>query len=77
MVGSAGSDDKVAYLKSIGFDEAFNYKTVASLDEALRKASPDGYDCFFDNVSSGRGLYPELTVIFLKLKQELKLYTSN
>lgn len=51
MVGCAGSDDKVAYLKKIGFDEAFNYKTVKSLDEALSKASPDGYDCFFDNVS--------------------------
>uniref|UniRef100_A0A8V0XY15 Prostaglandin reductase 1 n=1 Tax=Gallus gallus TaxID=9031 RepID=A0A8V0XY15_CHICK len=50
VVGCAGSDSKVAYLKNIGFDEAFNYKTVASLDEALRKASPDGYDCFFDNV---------------------------
>ncbi|XP_051645479.1 prostaglandin reductase 1 isoform X2 [Manacus candei] len=50
VVGCAGSDDKVAYLKKIGFDEAFNYKTVKSLDEALRKASPDGYDCFFDNV---------------------------
>ncbi|NWI53483.1 PTGR1 reductase, partial [Calyptomena viridis] len=49
VVGCAGSDDKVAYLKKIGFDEAFNYKIV-SLDEALRKASPDGYDCFFDNV---------------------------
>ncbi|NWS84009.1 PTGR1 reductase, partial [Toxostoma redivivum] len=50
VVGCAGSDDKVAYLKKIGFDEAFNYKTVKSLDEALHKASPDGYDCFFDNV---------------------------
>ncbi|KAJ7417536.1 Prostaglandin reductase 1 [Willisornis vidua] len=50
VVGCAGSDDKVAYLKTLGFDEAFNYKTVSSLDEALRKASPDGYDCFFDNV---------------------------
>ncbi|XP_048788444.1 prostaglandin reductase 1 [Lagopus muta] len=50
VVGCAGSDSKVAYLKKIGFDEAFNYKTVTSLDEALRKASPDGYDCFFDNV---------------------------
>ncbi|NXM36363.1 PTGR1 reductase, partial [Oxyruncus cristatus] len=50
VVGCAGSDDKVAYLKKIGFDEAFNYKTIKSLDEALRKASPDGYDCFFDNV---------------------------
>ena len=29
---------------------AFNYKTVESLEEALRTASPDGYDCYFDNV---------------------------
>ncbi|XP_074850138.1 prostaglandin reductase 1 [Carettochelys insculpta] len=50
VVGCAGSDKKVAYLKLIGFDEAFNYKTIGSLEEALRKASPDGYDCYFDNV---------------------------
>ncbi|XP_053556602.1 prostaglandin reductase 1 isoform X2 [Bombina bombina] len=49
VVGSAGSDDKLKYLKEIGFDEVFNYKTV-NLEEAMRKASPDGYDCFFDNV---------------------------
>lgn len=55
VVGCAGSDKKVAYLKQIGFDEAFNYKTVGSLEEALRKASPDGYDCYFDNVSSNWG----------------------
>ncbi|RVE60410.1 hypothetical protein OJAV_G00180850 [Oryzias javanicus] len=50
VVGSAGSEEKVAFLKELGFDEAFNYKTVTSLEEALRKASPDGYDCFFENV---------------------------
>ncbi|XP_033465925.1 prostaglandin reductase 1-like [Epinephelus lanceolatus] len=50
VVGSAGSDAKVAFLKELGFDEAFNYKTVGSLEEALRKASPDGYDCLFENV---------------------------
>uniref|UniRef100_A0A3Q3JLZ2 Prostaglandin reductase 1 n=1 Tax=Monopterus albus TaxID=43700 RepID=A0A3Q3JLZ2_MONAL len=50
VVGSAGSDAKVAFLKKLGFDEAFNYKTVGSLEEALKKASPDGYDCFFENV---------------------------
>lgn len=50
VVGSAGSDDKVAYLKELGFDEAFNYKTVSSLEEALKNASPEGYDCFFENV---------------------------
>lgn len=50
VVGTAGSDEKVAYLKKLGFDVAFNYKTVKSLEEALRTASPDGYDCYFDNV---------------------------
>ncbi|KAI5104442.1 prostaglandin reductase 1 [Silurus meridionalis] len=50
VVGSAGSDAKVAYLKELGFDYAFNYKTVPSLEEALNQASPDGYECFFENV---------------------------
>ncbi|XP_054440502.1 prostaglandin reductase 1 [Pteronotus mesoamericanus] len=50
VVGAAGSDHKVAYLKKLGFDVAFNYKTVESLEETLKKASPDGYDCYFDNV---------------------------
>lgn len=50
VVGAAGSDDKVAYLKKLGYDVAFNYKTVKSLEETLKKASPDGYDCYFDNV---------------------------
>uniref|UniRef100_A0A6I8SCD6 Prostaglandin reductase 1 n=1 Tax=Xenopus tropicalis TaxID=8364 RepID=A0A6I8SCD6_XENTR len=50
VVGSAGSDEKLTFLKEIGFDEAFNYKTVSSLAEALKTASPEGYDCYFDNV---------------------------
>ncbi|XP_035282182.1 prostaglandin reductase 1-like [Anguilla anguilla] len=50
VVGCAGTDAKVSYLKELGFDHAFNYKTVTSLEEALRAASPDGYDCYFDNV---------------------------
>ena len=50
VVGSAGSDEKVAYCKSIGFDEVFNYKTVSSLEEALKTACPKGIDCFFENV---------------------------
>ncbi|KAG8455041.1 hypothetical protein GDO86_001313 [Hymenochirus boettgeri] len=50
VVGSAGTDDKLTFLKEIGFDEVFNYKTVSSLAEVLKKASPEGYDCFFDNV---------------------------
>ncbi|WP_188556582.1 NADP-dependent oxidoreductase [Hymenobacter glacieicola] len=49
VVGTAGSDEKVAYLKELGFDEAINYKT-ANLAEALAAAAPNGVDCYFDNV---------------------------
>lgn len=50
VVGFAGSDKKVEYLKSIGFDAAYNYKTVKSLDEAIKESCPNGVDLFFDNV---------------------------
>jgi len=46
VLGSAGSDEKVAWLRDeLGFDRAFNYKT-ASLKEELA----DGIDVYFDNV---------------------------
>uniref|UniRef100_A0AAQ5XUQ6 15-oxoprostaglandin 13-reductase n=1 Tax=Amphiprion ocellaris TaxID=80972 RepID=A0AAQ5XUQ6_AMPOC len=63
VVGSAGSDAKVAYLKELGFDVAFNYKTVDSLEEALKTASPEGYDCFFENVGG-----PSSTVALQQMK---------
>jgi len=49
VVGCAGSDAKVEYLKEIGFDGAFNYKT-ADLEKELKNLCPKGIDCFFDNV---------------------------
>ncbi|WBA42329.1 NADP-dependent oxidoreductase [Hymenobacter canadensis] len=49
VIGTAGSDEKVAYLKELGFDEAINYKT-ANIAEALAAAAPNGIDCYFDNV---------------------------
>jgi hypothetical protein len=50
VVGSAGSDEKVAYvLERCGFDAAFNYRT-RDLDEALRALCPRGIDVYFDNV---------------------------
>jgi NADPH-dependent curcumin reductase CurA len=50
VVGSAGSDDKVAYVvERCGFDAAFNYKT-RTMDEALRELCPRGIDVYFDNV---------------------------
>ena len=49
VVGTAGTDEKVAYLKELGFDEAINYKT-ADVPAALAAAAPQGVDCYFDNV---------------------------
>merc|ERR1740128_82936 len=49
VVGFAGTDEKCIWLKSIGFDHAFNYKK-ADVAESLAKAAPKGVDCYFDNV---------------------------
>ena len=51
VVGSAGSDAKVAHLTdALGFDAAFNYKSAESLERALAETCPDGIDIYFDNV---------------------------
>ncbi|CAH1244687.1 PTGR1 [Branchiostoma lanceolatum] len=49
VIGCAGTDDKVNWLRELGFDYVFNYKTK-SLDEELKTAAPEGIDCYFDNV---------------------------
>ena len=49
MIGYAGTDDKVKWLQEVGFDFAYNYKTV-NLSESLKEAAPDGIDVFYDNV---------------------------
>merc|ERR1719433_2677154 len=52
VVGYAGSDAKVEWLKrDLGFDHAFNYKTVP-VQESLKKGAPNGVDCFFENVGN-------------------------
>lgn len=51
VVGSAGSDEKVRYLKDeLGFDAAYNYKSVGLQREVLRELCPSGIDVYFDNV---------------------------
>uniref|UniRef100_A0A0D9XQX6 Enoyl reductase (ER) domain-containing protein n=1 Tax=Leersia perrieri TaxID=77586 RepID=A0A0D9XQX6_9ORYZ len=52
VVGSTGSDEKVALLKTkFGFDNAFNYvKEGNDLAGALRRYLPDGIDIYYDNV---------------------------
>ena len=50
VIGSAGGPEKVALVKSLGADEAFDYKAEGSMLRKLRAAAPDGIDVFFDNV---------------------------
>jgi len=49
VIGFAGTDEKVAWLKEIGYDYAYNYKKT-SVDEALKESATQGVDCYFDNV---------------------------
>ncbi|KAF4617604.1 hypothetical protein D9613_006281 [Agrocybe pediades] len=47
VIGSAGSEEKVQFMKEIGADVAFNYKTT-NTKEVLAKEGP--IDIFWDNV---------------------------
>ncbi len=51
VIGSAGSEEKVNWLKNeIGIDAAFNYKEVKRLTAELKNHAPDGIDVYFENV---------------------------
>ncbi|MBY0563814.1 MAG: NADP-dependent oxidoreductase [Hyphomonadaceae bacterium] len=50
VVASAGSDEKLDWLKSLGIDAAVNYKTCGNLLDAVQAAAPKGIDIYFDNV---------------------------
>lgn len=51
VVGIAGSDDKIDYLRNeLGVDAAINYKTTENMVDALKEACPQGIDVYFDNV---------------------------
>ncbi len=50
VIGSAGSDEKLAYLlHDLELDAAFNYRS-GPVSELLHEAAPDGIDLYFDNV---------------------------
>jgi NADPH-dependent curcumin reductase CurA len=49
VVGSAGTPTKVAWLREIGFDAAFDYHE-GPVRKRLKEAAPDGIDVYFDNV---------------------------
>jgi NADPH-dependent curcumin reductase CurA len=61
VIGSAGSEEKVSWLRQIGFDAAFNYKAAPVFGQ-LREAAPGGIDVYFDNVG-GDHLEASLAVL--------------
>ena len=62
VVGSAGSPDKVAWLRELGFDAAFDYHD--GVLPQLREAAPEGIDVYFDNVG---GEHLEAAIDVLKV----------
>jgi NADPH-dependent curcumin reductase CurA len=61
VVGSAGTPEKVAWLREIGYDAAFDYHD-GDVTKQLMAAAPEGIDCYFDNVG-GDHLRAALAVI--------------
>ena len=49
VIGTTGHDSKVKWLKDLGFDIVYNYKSV-DLNKALENDVPEGIDVFYDNV---------------------------
>ncbi|OWF37552.1 prostaglandin reductase 1-like [Mizuhopecten yessoensis] len=49
VIGVAGSDAKVQWLKELGFDHAFNYKTE-DIGKSIEKVAPEGVHCYCDMV---------------------------
>ena len=62
VIGSAGSAEKVRFLREeCGFDAAFDYKAGPVLEQ-LNRAAPDGIDVYFDNVG-GESLEAALSAL--------------
>jgi len=49
VIAFAGSEEKVAWVKELGADHVFNYKTT-DISKALSEVAPEKINCYFDNV---------------------------
>ncbi|HYG26259.1 MAG TPA: NADP-dependent oxidoreductase [Caulobacteraceae bacterium] len=50
VIGSAGGDEKTAFLREIGVDHVIDYKATPDLTKALAEVAPKGIDVYFENV---------------------------
>jgi hypothetical protein len=49
VIGSAGTPEKVSWLRELGLDSVFDYRETPTR-ETLRELAPEGIDVYFDNV---------------------------
>ena len=61
VVGSAGGEEKCAWVREIGADAVIDYKAEPDLTAALSRAAPKGIDVYFENVG-GEHLVAALNV---------------
>jgi NADPH-dependent curcumin reductase CurA len=64
VVGSAGSPEKLEWLRELGFDAVIDYRRHPVRD-ALAEAAPEGVDIYFDNVG---GDHLEAAISQLRLR---------
>lgn len=50
-VAIAGSDEKLAWCRDLGFDAGINYHSADDLAAAVKATCPNGVDVFFDNTA--------------------------
>jgi NADPH-dependent curcumin reductase CurA len=50
-VAIAGSEEKLAWCRDLGFDAGLNHRTETDLVAAVKAACPNGVDVFFDNTA--------------------------
>jgi len=67
VIGIVGSDEKIAHIKSLGFDAGINYKQAndyEKMSQALQEVAPEGIDRYFDNIGGyiTDAVFPQLNV---------------
>jgi len=67
VIGVAGTPEKCAWLKTLGFDATINYKTDP-LKATLDKYAPNGIDVMFDNIGG-----PIIDAALLSLKDNARI----
>lgn len=72
VVGIAGSKEKCAYLKTLGFNSAINYRETKDIKAAIAQACPGGVDIYFDNVGGAM-----LDAAILNMKDHGRIVVSG